>query len=481
MTVRSAVPFGATKDRLAWFTNLPAGLRPALRARHDLPCGFNQKITPLNAGNAEQACEMYAGRFTFAGQTVAASPSEIFTQNIANPEWCEKVMGLDWLANFVASNRNLHDQYAMRLLHYWSKSRRASSGIEGQINIIIALASNGQIIAQRCEVSVQTHYFEIVAVELKILLRQTAKNAEQSINRAVALLYALNAFQGLGHLYDLAYELIERHLDHVILEDGGHVSRQVGKLVEFLELAVPLQQITSPIMPPKLSRAIDNVLVMLKLLRRPDGELTGLLNERLDLSQLGKILDGQIPELNFAPQSGFARIQYEKATLIADTSTNLGVDFFDGKQKLMQTKSFESTPMQNAMMQNAPQGTVLMMQNTVQKRTCFLSADGQDLRVEDEFGVGAKIEIIIQVASGIKLSSLMDGQAVMFVLPDQSVWHLKMRGGTMQIHQSKTRSEIIIRRNESADQSPINWSLKKQAKANKGPRKKPSFETGLLI
>lgn len=481
MTVRSAVPFGATKDRLAWFSHLPAGLRPALHASHDNPNGFGQKIMPLTRGKAEQASEMYAGRFTFAGQTIAASLSEIFAKKTANTEWHETMIGLDWLAHFAASNRNLHDQYAMRLLHYWSTSKRASSGISRQINIIIALTSNGQIIAQRCEASVQARYFEIVAAELRILLRQTTKNAEQNINKAVALLYALNAFQGLRHLRDLAYELIERHLDHVILVDGGHVSGQASKLIAFLELAVPLQQITSPIMPPKLAQAVGNGLAMLKLLRCPDGQLTGLMDERPDLSRLGKILDEQIPELNFSPQSGFARIQHEKATLIADTSANLGVDFFDGKQKLMQTQSFETTSMQKAMMQNAPQGTVLMMQSATQKRTCFLSSDGQDLRVEDEFCVGAKSEIIIQVASGIKLSSLMDGQAVMFVLPDQSVWHLKQRGGTVQISHSNKQSEIVLRRNESTGQGPINWSFKKQAKVNKSSRKKPSFELGLLI
>jgi uncharacterized heparinase superfamily protein len=278
--------------------------------------------------------------------------------------------------------------------------------------------------------------------------------------------------------------LIERNLNRVILGDGGHVSRSTQNLIIFLERVVPLQLTKSSIMPPRLSRAVENGLALLRLLQCADGKLTGLIDENYDarrLQQLFEIGQIEIPKFNFAPQSSFARIDHEKSKLIADTSTKLGLDFSDGKQKIIQSHSLKNQHTSPAMIQTAPQGTVLTMQSANQKRTCFLSADGLDLRIEDEFCVDVGGEILIHVAPGIRLSSLMEGQAVMFVLPDQSVWHLKQRGGTVHIRQTNMQSKILVQCDDNKPGSKINWSLKKQAKAVKYPRKKSGFETELLI
>ena len=484
MTDRGTVTFGATKYKLAWFTNLPAALRPGLRTRHHAPNGFAQVVTPLSTGNAGQAFEIYAGRFAFAGQIITAPPSDVFTLNTAKPAWRDAILSLDWLADFNASNRGLHDQFAMRLVHYWSTSRRNETSVEKQTRILISLATHGQMIARRCTIYNFNRYFEIIAQELKNLLKLRAKNPEQGLWKAIALLYCLNSFEGLGQLRELAYELVEKNLELEFLADGGHVSRNAQKLIGFLELVIPLQMLKSPIMPPKLSRAAENGLALLKLLQCPSGSLSGLLQDDHDDIHLRRLLKTQnveIPKLNFAPHSGFARIDHSKATLITDTSMKLGLDFFDGNQKLLQTQTLETGHLRPAIMQTAAQGTVLTMKSTKQKRTCFLSADGHDLRIEDEFGENRDGEIVISIAPGIKLSSLMDGQAVMLVMPDQAVWHLKQRGGKIHIRQSNMQSEILIHCNEFALENRMNWSLKKQAKTIKNLRKKVSCETELLI
>ena len=469
MTDRGTVPFGATKDTLAWFAKLPASLSPAMRARHYLPRGFSQKMTSFATGNAELASEMYAGLFVFNGKTISASPSEVFL-NIDTK--------LEWLAHFNASNRGLHDRYAMRLLHYWSKAKRSKAHMSTQTQILFALATDGQMIARRCEASVQASFFEIVGCALKTLIQLRSHNAEQSTAKAMALLYCLNSFQGLAHLREMTYELIERNLNQVMMPDGGHVSHNVATLIEFLEQSVPLAQVNSAIMPPLLLRAVENGLALLKLMQCPDGKLSGVLAEVQNTELQQRLLNVQnieIPKLNFAPQSGFARIEHELAILIADTSARLGVEFSDGKQRVMKSKFFNVGQMQPANIQSAPPGTVLAMESNNQKRTCFLSADGQDLRIEEECPDG---DIIIQVAQGTRLSSLMEGQAVMFVLPDQSVWHLKQRGGILDIRQSNTQSEIIIHHKHGGK---VNWSLKKQARTIKAFRKKSSFKSELLI
>lgn len=469
MTEKGTVPFGVSKDTYAWLAKLPASLSPVMRVHHYRPSGFGSIIAPFATGNADLASEMYAGRFIFGGKRISASPSEVFSKVETK---------LEWLAHFNASNRGLHDQYAMRLLHYWSKAKRSKSDITTQIQTLLALATDGQMIARRCDASVQASLFDIIADVLKKLIHMRAQSAEQSTAKAIALLYCLHSFQGLGHLREMAYELIKRNLHLVILPDGGHVSRNTTALINLLKHAVPLAQANSLVMPPRLLRSVENALALLKLKQCPDGRLSGLLDEVEDTELLQHLLGVQnieIPKLNFAPHSYFARIEHERATVIADTSAKLGLDFSDGKQRLIKTEFCGFDIAKPSMMQDVPQGTVLMMENAVQKRTCFLSADGADLRVEDDVSNG---DVVIQVAAGIKLSSLLEGQAVMLVLPNQTVWHLKLRGGILDIRQSNSQFEIII---HSKQIGPINWSLKKQAKAVKIPRRKQSFESGLLI
>ncbi len=469
MSERGTVPFGATKDAYAWLAKLPASLSSTLRARHFCPTGFGQKITLYAKGNAELASEMYAGRFRIDGKTISASPSEVFSRFNTN---------LDWLADFNASNRGLHDQYAMRLLYYWNKANRSKCDIGTQTQIVFELATDAQMIARRCTEAVQAGFFEIVEAQLNKLVQTRPHNSQQCTAKAIALLYCLNSFQGLGHLREVAYELIEGHLDKVILPDGGHASRKMTSLLEFLQLAGPLTQVSTRIMPSKLLQAVENGLALLRLLQCPDGKLTGILNDVQNpalLQYLLKLQNIEIPKLNVAPQSGFARIAYEKATLIADTSAGLGLDFSDDNQRLIKSEFIKVGQLKPADLQSAPQGTILTMQSGGKKRTCFLSADGRDLRVEDQCSDG---DISIQVGQGIRISSLMDGQAVMFVLPDRSVWHMKQRGGILDIRQFNTQSEIIIHHKNAG---VINWSLKKQAKVSKTPRKKQSFESGLLI
>lgn len=469
MTERGTVHFGATKDTWAWLAKLPASLSPSMRIRHYQPSGFNQKMKSVMDGDAERASEMYAGRFIFGGKRMSASPREIFSK--VNTD-------LEWLCHFSASNRSLHDQYAMRLLNYWSVSKPRKSDIFHQAKILMALATDGQIIARRCETPVQSTFFEIVAPSLKKLISFRANNAEQSISKAIALLYCLNSFQGIGQLREMAFELIERNLSHIILPDGGHVSGDIVKLVTFLEGTVPLAKLSAPILPPQLMRAVENGLALLKLVQCPDGNLSGLVSGvagSASLQQLLNVSGIEIPKLDSAPHAGFARIEHEKTTLIADSSSHLGLELCDGKQRMIKTAFLNLGQKRPAIMQSASQGTVLVMEAGNARRTCFLSANGQDLRVEEQ---SPMIAIVIEVAQGIKLSSLMEGQAAMLVLPDHSVWQLKQRGGVLDIRQSNAQFEIVI---HPGDGGQINWSLKKQAKPVKTPRKKQGFESGLLI
>ena len=483
MADRGAVPFGTTRHKAARFVTLPAMLKLALRSNTQAALSFNQHIAPLIKDDANLAFDMYAGRFEFAGQTIAAPPSEIFTRSRSIPPLQEALNNLDWLKHFNASQRSLHDQYAMRLLRYWSKQPNHKRSGATQVKIICTLATHGQDIARRCDRDIQSQFLELAATEIKALTKIRPRNAEEAVTKALALFYGLTSFHGLEYLLESAHKLLDQNIDHVILADGGHVSRQMQKLIAFLELALPLQHCKKPLVPNSLVRATENGLALLNLLQTGDGGIAPVVEDDIDqkyLHLLTAFHQHNIPAQNMAPHSGFARIDQNGATLIANTSSGLAIAFSDGQERLFHTHLSSTGEAAPAKLISAPQGTALTMQTAQAMRTCFLSENGSDLRIEDAFANPISPDVIIHVASGVKLSSLLEGQAILLVTAAQCVWHLKLRGGFAHIRQSAMRSEIVITPDRTKSPGCINWSLKKQPKPSKPTRKKSNPEPDLL-
>lgn len=477
MADRGAISFGTTEHSLARLMSLPLKLVPALPQKHIIPTGFNNGIEPIVTGDVARAFDIYAGRFEFAGEVILSTPHEVFALPQGQAAWRHELLSLDWLRHFASSQRNLHNQHALRLLHYWSHAKNHKPSFQQCVKTTCALAIHGHSIAKRCERDLQLTFLKIVSDALRILISHRHRNAEEALDKAMAISYCLTAFQGLSHLQKLATDLIERNLDQVILLDGGHASGDIQKLITFLDLAQPLGQTKSN---AALTHAVNRSLALLRLLQGADGKLSPLLNGEFDPKHYFAIGEHEIARPNLALQSGFARLDQGKATLIADTSSALSIDFSYGVERVFHALPLKAGQRQAASLQIVPQGQALLMQTSTTSRTIFLSADGNDLRIEDRFYKAASTEIKLLLPSGIRLSTLMEGQAIMLIMPDNTVWHLKQRGGSLQIGRAAKYSEIVIKPTENSVSGRINWSFKKQAAPTKPPPKK-QIPSDLLI
>ena len=476
--------FGTTEYSLAKLLGLSGTLMPALRQNSMMPTGFSQAIEPIIIGDALDAFKIYAGKFEFAGQSISSTPHRVFKLRQTHTDWHDGLMRLNWLKHFNASKRSLHDQHAMRLLNYWSQAKKSVFTIAQRADIICTLATHGYQIAQRCELQLQKDLLRIVSIELKALISSKSHSPEDSVIKALTFFYSLISFQNLGHLRKAAQDLFDRNVDKLILPDGGHVSRDICKLISFLSLALPLQRYQNLGLPDTYSAAVRRSFAHLKLLQGHDGKLSvisGLGHHAIELSGLFEYYGQEISRPSLAPDSGFARLDQGKASLIADTHTALGIDFFFGGERLFHTAQEQSHQNFPAQLRSAPQGQALIMASSQLKRTCFLSADGSDLRVEDEVAHQEKSQMVVHVPTSVKLSTLMEGKIVIFVTPDKSVWHLRQRGGSMQIQQAAFHNDVVIIHDPTLSNGRLNWSLKKQSSPVKTARKKQAPTAELLI
>ena len=472
-----ALAFDKTGPQLVWFSNLSNKLGLTLHAAKFLPTGFKQEIPVSKGGDAGRALEIYGGRFEFAGEVICSTPSDVFNRKGMHNAWRQTLITLDWLPDFSASGRNLHDQYALRLLQYWSLTKNLKLSAHQSVVVTCALATYGQQIARRCDKELQQNFLKVVSVHLRNLVNLKHRSAEAALEKALAISYCVAAFQGLGHLQKLADDLIERNLSQVILLDGGHRSGDIHKLLAFLKLALPLQSVNAGV---ELSASVTRSLALLRLLQGTDGQLSAVVCGDENVDANFAFGEQQTEALNIAAASGFARLEHGKSTLIANTSTALAIEFYVGTKALFHTTALTTGKSQPARLEIASQGQALLMKSSTASRIVFLSANGDDIRVEDRLQSGTQTEVTLLLPLNLKLLSMQEGQAIMIVMPDNTVWHLRQRGGSLHIGKTARHAQILIKLCPDNRTGGINWSLKKQLRPSKLPRNKQA-PTALLI
>jgi uncharacterized heparinase superfamily protein len=444
---------------------------PHLKAR-----SFGQAITRLISGDEAQAFAMYAGQFTFAGQTISCTAPEVFSASHGSTEWQRSLNSLSWLQHLAASNRNLHAHFAMRLLGRWAKAGKKPRDIKSLALIVLSLAIDGQTLARRCEPQLQIEFMQIVSRATRQLLHKAARDPETAIIKAIALLHVATAFRGFDSLRKPALDTLNANIDKIILPDGGHISRDASKLVKLLALLVPLKAAMKADRQVFQLNVLERMLPMLTMLCHGDGGLASLHGNEPHHDVVKAILlhdEVRANPLSIAPHSGFARVTQSSACLLADTKQRFEIDFSDGPQRLFRNAVMTGDHASTAQLRQSSQGSLLQMtRGDGHERACFLSGDGTDLRVEDIHP--GSIEVIFEIHPDVKLSALREG-GIMLVTPDRSVWILSLRGGEAHTEQNGALIKI-----SSPGKGCLNWALKKQTRAAKPKVRKTSLEPGFL-
>jgi uncharacterized heparinase superfamily protein len=438
---------------------------------------FGPIIQPLDKGDQTQAFAMYAGIFNFTSESQTCSPAQIFDINQASKEWQRQLYDLHWLKHFSASNSTLHAHFAIRLIGRWANSKKSPRDIESLCKIVIALATHGQVLAQKCNTQVQAEFLFVFTQQFKKLQRKSAHNSTMSTTKAIAELYAIAAFRGLESALPTAADALQTNINKTILPDGGHIARDPAKLLQLLALLIPLQKALKASGHHVSFAMIDRMMPMLRLLTHGDGSLAHTENSRALTDLVQSVLKTDLHKAKSHPlatQSGFAKLEGKHACLIADTKNNFAIEFSEGQQFLLKNDVSLSKTAEKADLKQSTQGNLLHMASAQGfERSCFLSADGTDLRVEDIHP--GNIELRFEIHPEIKISSLREGRGFMLVSPDRIAWNLSFRGAEIHTEQNGSVIKVI-----NQDHRCINWALKKQVKPTKSGSRTKSSEPDLL-
>ncbi|MGO9135139.1 MAG: heparinase II/III family protein [Methylovirgula sp.] len=291
-------------------------------------------IAPQDIRTADPtvASEIYAGYFAFAGKVVNTHghlPFEITTQE---PEWERALNGFGWLRHLRAADSALANTNARALVDdFLTHSGKPKEGPawEARVTIrrLLSFLAQSPMILDGADHDFYRRFMRgLMRAQLNLERELSVELfGEQRLLAAIALAELGLCAQGGSTNQRKSTKLLAEELDHQILPDGGHITRNPATLIRLLLDLLPLRQAYAAravSAPPQLLNAIDRMLPMLRLLRHGDGTLAlfnGMGVTAPDL--LATVLaydDVRAQPMINAPYSGYQRIEGGNSVLIID-------------------------------------------------------------------------------------------------------------------------------------------------------------------
>lgn len=277
--------------------------------------------------------EVEVGQFGLAGSVALADEVSPFDINPPTEGWTRELHGFAWLRHLAAAARPEARETAQLLASEWALRHRggSGSGIAWEPHVIgrrlISWISHSGLLLEDAD----PETYEIITESLGIqLVRLGAgwRSSPSGYPRLLSLLSLLMAQLCIsgheGHVSETE-KLFVQELEHQILSDGGHVSRNPGILVELILDLLPLGQCfaaRSRTTPPEFAAALKAMLGMLKYMRMGDGMLARFNGMGVaSPAGLATVLvyddnPGAIPVR--APASKYIRLERGKSILIMD-------------------------------------------------------------------------------------------------------------------------------------------------------------------
>jgi len=311
------------------------------------PSRLARPIIPLVLGNPDLGRQIYRNRFTLAGQSVSGGTSSIFTRSVLEPAWLIELHGFAWLAHLEAAGSAMYRAYARTLVLDWMESARSLPD-EARIPDVaavrlMALVRHAPFLLKGSGATFEDRFLRLIA-------RETAQMAHEPgrIEQALALAYAVTAFESSPAFRNHAYERLEAAIAEHILPDGGHVSRNPAILLQLLLDLVPLRSAIIAArepLPQRLSAGIERMLPMLRFFCHGDNGLAVIQGVADPAVRQVRAVFGQDTTLgrplSLAAYSGFSRMAHGPAAVVtdfgADTACSgpLAFEFSDGPSRIV--------------------------------------------------------------------------------------------------------------------------------------------------
>ena len=305
--------------RVLW----PFGRAPATRllfAPHDL-----RTADPTTAG------DIYSGYYAFAGRTLRTHGESPFESEPPSEAWAELLAGFGWLRHMRAADTAIARANARALVEDFISKRRQRDEIARRTHVaarrLISFLSHSPLLLEGADHVFYERFLRHVSRltdQLTLALAGAAEGAPR-LQGLIAVVFAAISLDGQDarrRRYEIA---LSDELDHQILPDGGHLSRNPRLLIEFLLDLLPLRETFAArgLEPPRgLIMAIERMMPHLRLFRHGDGALAlfnGMGTTPPDLmATLAAYDDARARPIEQATYSGYGRLTGERSIVVVD-------------------------------------------------------------------------------------------------------------------------------------------------------------------
>jgi len=341
--------FGALRAALG------ATLQPIERAqdfgsrllRRWRPSKLVRPIIPLVLGNPDLGQQIYRNRFVLAGQAISGGTLSIFAKPVLEPAWLIELHGFAWLAHLEAAGTAMHRAYARTLVLDWVNEARNLPKEAKHPDVaavrLMALVRHAPFLLKGASSSFEDKFLRLIARETTQMAHEPGR-----IEEALALAYAVTAFESSATFRSHAYERLETAIAEQILPDGGHVSRNPATLLKLLLDLVPLRSAIIAArepLPQRLNAGLERMLPMLRFFSHGDDGLAVIEGVADPSVREMRAVFGQDTTLgrpvSLAAYSGFSRMAHGGATVITDfgpdaaCSGPLAFEFSDGPSRIV--------------------------------------------------------------------------------------------------------------------------------------------------
>lgn len=287
----------------------------------------------LRLADPQIALEIYYGRFPLSGHMVETSGNSPFQMDVPHRGWQQSLHGFRWLRHMRAANSELASANARALVSDWIAThggRISGEAWDPSVTArrIISWLQHSPVVLQGAELRFYRIFLRSLALQIRYL-RSTVRGMphdEERLRARIALAFSALSLPASPAAVRAATRNLAMELDHQILPDGGHISRNPMAVLEILADLLPLRQTyanQAEAAPDALMNAIERMLPALRFFRHQDGSLARFNGMGATIAdRLAAILRHDeiagAPLLH-APHSGYERLQMDDVTVIADT------------------------------------------------------------------------------------------------------------------------------------------------------------------
>lgn len=319
--------------------------RAARRTRGQL-VGFARKLWPFGRATATRllfaphdlrtsdpttAGDIYAGYYAFAGRTLRTHGDSPFDSEPPSEAWAEALYGFGWLRHMHAADTAIARANARALVDDFMARKRDRTEIARRPAVaarrLISFLSHSPLLLEGADHVFYERFVRHVsrlADRLNLSLAGAVEGSAR-LNCLIAVAFAAICLDGQDGRRRRLEFLLSDELDHQILPDGGHISRNPRLLIEFLLDLLPLREtfMARGIEPPRgVLMGIERMMPHLRLFRHGDGALAlfnGMGTTPPDLmATLAAYDDARARPIEQAAYSGYSRLSGERSITVID-------------------------------------------------------------------------------------------------------------------------------------------------------------------